>query len=193
MLSAGKIIRRESPTLRQIREYKDDAQLLMIISMAINEICDFVNVGVKMSPSQVAMTAKLVASRFWYFKMEDIKSCFYSRLTTEKVYTLDGQTIMRWLGEYDLERDNACEDAAVADKGEAEAQGGVSYNDWLAALKAEAASGNKNAAESLAMHNRLLEDLRNSPTEEQLRKKEIEFRIFKHNYLKSKGLIKTDQ
>lgn len=187
VLRVDRILKLEdSPTLLQIKTHIDEEQALMAVTLAIDELSDFVNIGTKMTPIQKAMAAKLVLGRFWYFRMEDIKGCFYDRLTKERVFTLDGQTILRWLGEYDLERDRACEDEAVAEKSKAEAKGGVSYDEWLSALESAASKGDTGAKDTLDTHRKLMEDLRKSPTEEQLRKKEMDFRIFKHNYLKTR-------
>lgn len=191
VISHKEILESDSPTLSQIRRHVGAENAEFVVSMAIEDVNRMFRRDRRMEDCDIVFTAKAILRRYWYLKPEDIKKCFNGR--RPKQFVLEGDSFLSWLGEYDLERDNACEEAAMADKAGAEAQGGVSYDDWLAALKAEAASGNEKAAESLEAHNRLLADLRHSPTEEQLRKKEMDFRIFKHNYLKSKGLIKTDK
>lgn len=185
-LRVDKILSNDSPVLAQIKNYVGEPNAIMAISIAIEEVANLVNVGKEMSPRQVATTAKMILKRFWYFKMEDIKSCFYSRITEEKIYTLDPSTLLRWLGEYDLRRDNTCEDLAEREKREDSAKQATTYNAWVDALKQRAQSGDKEAQETLDSHLDFKARLSRCKSLSEEREKEIQFRIFKCKYEQNK-------
>lgn len=182
VLSINDIINLETPTLGDIKNYIDPMQAEMVIGLAINEICNFVNVGQQMSSPQKALTAKLICKRFWYFKPEDIKACFYERLTNEKLYILDGQTFLRWLGEYDLKRANACEDEAIGNNiGYKQDDNAISHAVYKKMLESKATAGDKDSIEKLSLYKRRESIKTPWPIE-----KEQEYRLFRHKYIMKK-------
>lgn len=183
-ISQSEIIRLDAPLLSNIKNYVGEANAIMVLSLAITEISDLVNVGKQMSETQIAKTAKQILKRFWYLKVEDIKKCFHEKITNEKLFTLDGQTIIRWLGEYDLKRDNVCEDIATNEgKKQDSSTGTISHSVYLAMLEAKANAGDESAKKTLAECQKRAKSL----TPDDIRKRETEYWLYKYKYLKDKN------
>lgn len=146
----------KTPTLGEIKNKVslDDARA--ILSLAICEVCDFLNVGKNMSDTQIAITVDLILGNYWYLKPEEVKYCLRRAMMREKVYDrLDGNVILGWIKDYDTERTEAA--VRISEKAEAKAAaeftpstGAVTYQQWVEQLRGRAPT-DKSAAEMLKM------------------------------------------
>lgn len=162
-----------------------------IVLLALKELADFFNVGKNMSRSQMSLTADLIAMRFWYFKVEDIKLCFRQAMLTKKVYDrLDGNIIVGWLNEYDDERTEIAmrlsEAEETAMQGSAvETEETMNYEEYVADLERRASTDEEAAS--------LLAQIKNPPktrltlmTREERDKREHDFKIWRFKYAVNK-------
>lgn len=134
-ISHAEIFRSESPTLAQIKNRIGMKHALMIVSYAINEVNMMFRADRRMTADEVALTAKRIVNTYWYFKPEDIKKCFNS--ARPKQFVLEGDSFLSWAAEYDLRRDNACEDVAYNGKVAAERTDTVTYEQYKRGLSEE--------------------------------------------------------
>ena len=109
-----------------------------------------------MNAPQIALTTDLILEEFWYLTVEEIKHCLRKAMRTAKVYDrLDGNIIIGWIREYDYERDEVMVQLNVEEKnrlenGPVEDSGtGISYEEYVAGVKARAAAGDEEAVEIL--------------------------------------------
>lgn len=156
---------------------------------ALKEVRDFFYVGKNLSNPQVTITAELIMSQYWYFKIEDIKLCLRRAMFKEKLFDrLDGNIILGWFSEYDAERTE--EAMRISDNQESRAVNerkenpeAVSYEAYVERLR-ERAKTDKEAAKTL-------EWIENPPpkrlsllTNEEREKKEHDFKMWRtFNYL----------
>ncbi|MCM1222027.1 MAG: hypothetical protein NC548_46895 [Lachnospiraceae bacterium] len=160
--------------------------------MAVSEVVLFFNVGKNMNASQIALVTDMILEKFWYLRVEEIKSCFREKMFSAKIYDrLDGNIILGWLREYDLERDQLMEQINIDEKNLIEnstpepSGDGVSYEDYIEGIKQKVEAGEEGAEEQLeiamkfkAMHFRSPEDKK---------KKDEEFkRWYREVYLPNK-------
>lgn len=149
----------------------------MIISMAIEDVNLLYRKDRRMEEREIVLVAKRILKQFWYFKPEDLKKCFYSR--RPKQFVLEGDSFLSWLSEYDLSRDNACEDDAMNGRAMEKDPDAISLSVYMEMLRAKAESGDEESQTKLkAIEARM--SIKPSPTQEELRQKEIEFKLFKH-------------
>lgn len=153
--------------------------------MAIEDVNLMFRKDRRMEPREIALTAKRIVDKYWYFKPEDIKKCFEGR--RPKQFVLEGDSFLSWVAEYDLQRDNACEDEAQNGKENDVVPNAISHEVYLGMLKSKANSGDKDALKILEQYQKRSKIL----SQEELRRKEADFKLYRHKYLKSKGLIKT--
>lgn len=121
---------------------------------ALKEVRDFFNVGKNLSNTQITITAELIMSQYWYFKIEDIKLCLRRAMFKEKLFDrLDGNIILGWFMEYDAERTE--ETMRISDQHETQQANeltdnidAVSFEDYVADLRNRAKKDEK-AAELL--------------------------------------------
>lgn len=128
VISHAEIFKSESPTLAQIKNRIGLAQAVMVVSLAINEVNMMFRANRRMTAEEVALTAKRIVNTYWYLKPEDIKKCFNS--PRPKQFVLEGDSFLSWVAEYDLRRDNACEDDAHNGKALANTEGAVTYEEY---------------------------------------------------------------
>lgn len=174
----------QAPTLARIKNEisLDDARALL--SIAVCEVCDFFNVGKNMNDMQIALTVDLIIEQFWYFKLEEIKYCFRRAMMRERLFDrLDGNIIIGWLREYDVERTEEAmrisDQRAMQELNEPkERAGAVSFETYLANLRERA----KTDAEAA----KLLADIDNPPPErlklltwEAQKQRERDFKMWK--------------
>lgn len=184
-ISHEEIIRSDSPCLAQIKNHISPDTAKMIVAMAIEDVNRLFRADRRMEPQDIAVTAKAILRRFWYLKPEDIKKCFNGR--RPKQFVLEGDSFISWLSEYDLRRDNTCEDMAVNGKPDEPNSGAITHKTYLAMLKARADSGDKEAARSIAEYQRRG---RSDSLQDKERKRQ-EFIKYKIEYLKKKYHDKT--
>lgn len=177
VVSHKEIFDSPSPTLAQIKNHIGEPQAVMIISMAIEDVNLLYRKDRRMEEREIVLVAKRILKQFWYFKPEDLKKCFYSR--RPKQFVLEGDSFLSWLSEYDLSRDNACEDDAMNGRAMEKDPDAISLSVYMEMLRAKAESGDEESQTKLkAIEARM--SIKPSPTQEELRQKEIEFKLFKH-------------
>lgn len=151
VISHEEIFTSKSPTLSQISRSLGVAQAVMIVAMAIEDVNRMFRQDRRMSPEDIAVVARRIVRNYWYYKPEDIKKCFNGR--RPKSFVLEGDSFLTWLGEYDLNRDNACEDAAKSAVAMENKQAGViSDKAYREILKRRAMQGDEQAQEILARY-----------------------------------------
>lgn len=183
VISQEEILKSESPTLAQIKNHISEPQALMIISMAINNVNYLFRKDRRMDEREIVVTAQAILRRYWYLKPEDIKKCFNG--PRPKSFVLEGDSFLSWLAEYDLNRDNVCEDSALNGNKRDDTLDAISHTAYMAMLEARANDGDKEAERILSEYKHRSQ----IPTEEERNRKEQEFRKYRFNYLKKKGLI----
>lgn len=147
-ISHSDIFESLSPTLSQIGRALGMAQATMIVALAIEDVNRMFRQERRMPPEDIAATARRIVNVYWYLKPEDIKKCFNGR--RPKQFVLEGDSFLSWLGEYDLSRDNACEDTAMSARKIVDAQSGaISDKAYREILKHRAEQGDKTAQETL--------------------------------------------
>lgn len=146
----------DAPVLSEIKKNLGEAGVRAIIVLAISEVVLFFNVGKNMNAPQIALTTDLIIEEFWYLTVEEIKHCLRKAMRTAKVYDrLDGNIILGWIREYDYERDEVMVQLNVEEKNRLEnakpdpAGNGISYEEYVAGVKARAESGDEEAQELL--------------------------------------------
>lgn len=171
----------------------DRAQQILYISMLIIEVNDFFNVRGNMNQKQIRLTAELILDNpnFYDLTLGNIKACFRQRMMSEKLYDrLDGNIIIQWLREFKSEMADHCETVnegndRIRQREETSGDAGsITHAAYMAMLEARANDGDEEAQ-------KMLEDYRQRTqtiTPEQRRKKEMDFRKYKLEYLKQKGL-----
>lgn len=103
--------------------------------MAINDVNMMFRPDRRMGSEEVALTAKRIVGTYWYLKPEDIKKCFNS--PRPKQFVLEGDSFLSWIADYDLRRDNACEDEAYNGKKQAQTLNAVTYEEYRNSLPEE--------------------------------------------------------
>lgn len=180
VISHEEIFKSDSPNLAQIKNHLGVDRTLMIISMAINDVNCFFRKDRRMDEYEVVIAAKAILRRYWYLKPEDIKKCFNG--PRPKSFVLEGDSFLSWLAEYDLNRDNACEDAAYNGRNLERQPDAISHAAYMAMLEARANDGDREAVDILAEYRKrtLI------PSEEEQRIKDLEFFKYYQEYQKNK-------
>lgn len=145
-----------------------------IVVIAINEVVQFFNVGKTMNKEQVASTADLIISKYFYLNLEELKFCFREAMCSGKVFDrLDGNIILGWLREYDAKRDEYVTlqsiNEANAHKSESSATG-MFYGEYIARLQKKADEGDEEARSRLEMHKETSARLQKPNKEEEFKK-----------------------
>lgn len=144
----------EQPNLTELQHLipkHGDMAVKLIIMHALKEVRDFFNVGKNLSNPQITITADLIMSQYWYFKIEDIKLCLRRAMCKEKLFDrLDGNIILGWLSEYDSERTE--EAMRISENEESRLRnniqpspGAMTYREWLDDLEERALTDQKAA------------------------------------------------
>lgn len=186
----------EQPNIAQLQlliPKHGDMAVKLIIMHALKEVRDFFNVGKNMTNPQITITAELIMSQYWYFKIEDIKLCLRRAMMRENLFDrLDGNIILGWLREYDNERTE--EAMRISENEESQERckllpspGAMSYREWLDNLEERALTDQEAAT--------LLEQIKNAPQQrltllssEERAKKDHDFKMWKQfDYLLKKG------
>lgn len=186
-ISHEEIIRSDSPSLAQIKNHLSPDMAQMIVAMAIEDVNRLFRADRRMDAQDIVFTAKVILRRFWYLKPEDIKKCFNGR--RPKLFVLEGDSFISWLAEYDLQRDNACEDMACNGNRYDPNPGAITHKAYMAMLESRANDGDEEARRTLA-------DMRRRaaiPTAEERRKKDLGFFAFNEQYKKTKGYYDRDK
>lgn len=174
VISHEEILKSLSPTLSQIRHNLGEDRAIAIISMAIDEVNYLFRKDRRMDPYDIVVTARAILKRYWYLKPEDIKKCFTG--PRPKSFVLEGDSFLSWLAEYDLRRDNVCESTREDPEGFTPSQNAISFEQWCASRPKE---GNYLAYGRTG---------RPPLTKEEKERKEADFRKFRKQYLRDKGI-----
>lgn len=174
-----------TPSLGEIRRSIPEQYAMMIVSIALMEVRDWFNTSGNLTDSQIAMLAEMILDRFYDYSLNEIKAVFRLKMCEGKVYRIDGNIIMGWLSEYDLERDNYSEDIARNGKERDDGKDAITHAAYLAMLESRANRGDEDARRTLAEYRRRAK----VPDMDAGRRKEMEYRKFKYEYLKEKGLL----
>ena len=177
----------EQPNIAQLQlliPKHGDMAVKLIIMHALKEVRDFFNVGKNLTNPQITITAELIMSQYWYFKIEDVKLCLRRAMYQEKLFDrLDGNIILGWFREYDNER---TEEAMRVSEHEEEQErndftpspGAISYREWLDNLEERALTDQEAAT--------LLEQIKNPPPQrltllsrEERAKRDHDFKMWK--------------
>lgn len=172
-----------TPSLGKIKRSIPEEYAMMIVSVALMEVRDWFNTSGNLSDSQIAMLAEMIIDRFYDYSLNEIKAVFRRKMSEGKVYRIDGNVIMGWLSEYDLERDNHSEDMARNGNQYDPNPGAITHKAYIAMLEARANDGGEEPK-------RILADYRKRSkvcTQEDHRKKQMDFLRYKHEYLKYRG------
>lgn len=159
------MVQAQTPTIAKIRTIASLTEVRALVSIAICEVCDFVNVGKNMNDIQVALTADMIISSYNHLKLEEIKYCFRRAMCTEKLFDrLDGNIILGWLHDYDMERTIVAmqcpekEDCAHSIK-----EDSITWNEYILALKTAADGGDNEARKKLEDISQLMPPDTNEP------------------------------
>lgn len=173
----------KTPTIAKIRNEVSEADIRALLTIAVGEVCDFLNVGKNMNDAQIALTVDLIIEQFWYFKLEEIKYCFRRAMMREKLFDrLDGNIIIGWLREYDSERTDVA--ISISEKEDAEAlsrrgisdDGAISLDQYIERLEAEAIT-DRSASERLNFIKKMI----GCHINEDIDKKNKDFKEWKKN------------
>lgn len=182
----------QTPTLAKIKNKASEVDARALLYIAICEVCDFFNVGKNMNDTQVAVTIDLILESFWHLRLEEIKYCFRRAMMREKLFDrLDGNIIIGWLREYDVERTE--EAMRISEQREmqqvnetSDCPEAVSFEDYVADLRNRALKDEKAAQVLNEIDNPSPKRL-NLLTNEERAQKDHDFRIWRtFNYLSRK-------
>ena len=116
----------------------------------INDIVKMFNVGKGMNDIQIATLVDDIIRNFYYFKVEDFKLCFQNARMRKAVYDrLDGNVILEWLREYDIQRAEVSEQYTINEFKQLGNSVSATYEDYLSNLKDRSESGDTEAKEAL--------------------------------------------
>lgn len=148
-----------------------------ILVIAINELVSFFNVGKTMNDVQVALTADLIIDRFYYLKLEEIKLCFRNAMASGKIYDrLDGNIILGWLNEYDVQRDEIVSSLSINEAHEQNNNStGMFYGEYIKHLTERSENGDEEAKELLESHQSFMQRMKSND-------KEAAFKKWKEEY-----------
>lgn len=109
-----------------------------------------------MNATQIAVVTDMILEKFWYLRIEEIKSCFREKMFSAKIYDrLDGNIILGWLREYDLERDKLMEQINIDEKNLIDnstpesTEQGITYEEYLEDIRKKVKEGDEGAEEQL--------------------------------------------
>jgi len=90
--------------LSKLKRENEDETIAMI-STAINNLNDAVNIGNKMSADQIIETTVVILTEYWMMKIDEVLNCFKMVKSGRmgKIYGLDQPTVMGFLHKYDTE------------------------------------------------------------------------------------------
>ncbi len=160
------------------------------LALIITEVSDFFNVGKNLSKAQIAMTAELIIENYPHFTLADFKCCFRQNMASGKLFDrLDGNIICGWLHEYDTERNAALEKLYEQQDRElyqppAKDSDAISFDEFEAKIRDRVAADDPEAIKALEYID-AYKSLRDNPSPSS-REKELAFRKFYYQYLKSK-------
>lgn len=176
--------------LSQVSRELGRMQAIMIVSLFIKELKEWFNVKQNITNEQISMTAEMIVDNkgFYDLSLGNIKSCFRKRMMSEKLYDrLDGNIIIQWLREFKSEMADHCEATSINERKD-DTSSAISYEVYLANLKAKAETGDTHSQKVLSdieRRSRIKTPTKESEREQKL--KDAEFIKFKHQYLKDKN------
>lgn len=180
----------ESPVLCQIVKENGRMNALSLLSLMLKELQGWFNVKNNITNEQIALTAELILdSRIFYdLTLGNIKACFRSKMTAAQLYDrLDGNIIIGWLREFKSNLSDHVEQSQVARRIENTLEREpVPYSLWLDNVRCKAEAGDAEAIRQWNDHLEFMNRVRQTPTPEELHRKELEFFKFRTDYEKNK-------
>lgn len=179
-----------TPSLGKIKRSIPEEYAMMTVSFALMEVRDWFNTSGNLTARQIALLADMILDRYYDYSLNELKAVFRRKMQEGKVYRIDGNVIMGWLAEYDLERDNYSEDMALNGNSYDPNPGAITHKAYMAMLEARANDGDEESKRILSDYRRRSKVL----SQEERHKKELDFFRYRQEYLKSKGYYdkKTD-
>lgn len=176
----------DAPVLIQIIKENGRNNALSLLSLMIKELQQWFNVKNNISNEQITLIAEVVLEdkALYDLTLGNIKACFRKQMAEAKLYDrLDGNIIIQWLK--DFKRDLVEQTVANNDN-----LGNVvkrsnqtcTFDAWLAKTKEKAEQGDEEAVQRMKDYAEFMERVKNTPTREQERKKELEFYKFRMEY-----------
>jgi hypothetical protein len=184
-------IKRPCATIADIKRELGIAGARAIIVIALIDVVKSLNISRNMNDVQVAKTADLIIREYWYYTIPEVKDCLQNAILNEQLYErLDVNIVMKWFKDYDIKRDEKIIGYREQEKSKLENEtkepiienGG--FETYRQRVEAKAAEGDPQAIRDLENIQTVMASSSLSP--EAQRRKEIEYRIFKANYDKSK-------
>ncbi len=114
--SIEKAIDANTPTLGQLAKYVGDEKPLAFIEMNIALLAVFCNLSNSIKPEQAKMTAELILSEYPNLTIADVNYVFKKAKMGQYgdlYHRLDGQMILKWLGEYFEDRCNVYAERSI--------------------------------------------------------------------------------
>lgn len=97
-------------TIGLVKREFGQTHLRALLTLIINDLLDFLNVGKTMGGQQIAQTIMMIEQEYYYLTLEDFKICFDTgkRGDYGQLYDrIDGQIILDWLARYAEDRSMA--------------------------------------------------------------------------------------
>lgn len=97
--------------LSSLRREQGDVAVEAIIAKLLNELCKYVSNNLE--TADIAMYAKMIHKKYWYFKIDDLVLCFKNGMNGDygKIYgNLKFDTLADWFSKYDFSMSNFYED-----------------------------------------------------------------------------------
>lgn len=169
-------------TISHLKRGLSRDEAMLTIGIMIKEVRDWFNVKGNMNEVQIALTSEMILDHpaFYDLTLGNIKACFRQRMMSEKLYDrLDGNIIIGWLREFKSEMADYCYSVKSEQRTD-DTPDAISHEVYKEMLRARAQSGDKEASAILVEY----EKRSRIPTEEESRRKELEFFKYKTEYLK---------
>lgn len=155
------------PALATLGRERGDAIARAVLVLILNDMLDFFNAGNDMNDTQVALTVDFILEEYPYMQADDITLCFRNAMKGKygKLYNrIDGQIIMGWLREYNIERCTSASEQSYNEykahlSEEARPTDGIFYSEYRADLERRAAEGDPEAKRLLGLSDGLMAEL----------------------------------
>jgi len=105
--SEAQAIKHDSIDLARIRKEGGKELMTSVLSAIIGETAVFFSIKNQITPNQIKQTCEMIAERYYYLKLSDLKLCFFRGRMGDygKVYDrMDGGVILDWIAQYNEAR-----------------------------------------------------------------------------------------
>lgn len=129
------VFSKPTATLATVKKYRGEVKLQAVVEHLLKSAAKFVNVGKGMNEWQIAETARMIASEYYYLTVADLKVCFRNGISGkygQLFDRLDGQIVLNWLITYDAERTQFAEmESTKHMKAKAEGEKATYAPEWV--------------------------------------------------------------